>query len=250
MRATTACRAQISSALPGLPGPHAGALQGPRRARGDAGAVASALRRVLPALAEPLSLLEVAGAARGRPLHLRTFLVLGQRPPFRTAPRDLPRPRNHAPPPGGPRAPLQLPGRGGRARRAPPLSWSGTSPGTSPAECWPTASPGWPALRAGARWWCPFSCNSRGVCPSCNARRAHETAVQLVERVRSVAAGFLCVMGLPVALALADVQRPATAAAPASITESAPESMHVAQAGSDVGPASDEALLAMSPASR
>ena len=136
MRATTACRAQISSALPGLPGPHAGALQrphagalqGPRRARGDAGAVASALRRVLPALAEPLSLLEVAGAARGRPLHLRTFLVLGQRPPFRTAPRDLPRPRNHAPPPGGPRAPLQLPGRGGRARRAPPLRGAGLRP--------------------------------------------------------------------------------------------------------------------------
>lgn len=69
-------------------------------------------------------------------------------------------------------------------------------------------------------------------------------------RVRSVAAGFLCVMGLPVALALADVRPPATAAAPASITESAPESMHVAQAGSDVGPGSDEALLAMSPASR
>jgi len=69
-------------------------------------------------------------------------------------------------------------------------------------------------------------------------------------RVRSVAAGFLCVMGLPVALALADVQPRATAAAPASITESAPESMHVAQAGSDVGPGSDEALLAMSPASR
>lgn len=68
-------------------------------------------------------------------------------------------------------------------------------------------------------------------------------------RVRSVAAGFLCVMGLPVALALADVRPPATAA-PASITESAPESMHVAQAGSDVGPGSDEALLAMSPASR
>ncbi len=68
-------------------------------------------------------------------------------------------------------------------------------------------------------------------------------------RVRSVAAGFLCVMGLPVALALADVQ-PAQAAAAPAITESAPASMHVAQAGSDVGPGSDEALLAMSPSSR
>jgi hypothetical protein len=29
----------------------------------------------------------------------------------------------------------------------------------------------------------PFSCKSRGVCPSCNARRAHDTAHHLVERV-------------------------------------------------------------------
>ena len=29
----------------------------------------------------------------------------------------------------------------------------------------------------------PFSCKSRGVCPSCNARRAHDTALHLVERV-------------------------------------------------------------------
>jgi hypothetical protein len=64
-------------------------------------------------------------------------------------------------------------------------------------------------------------------------------------RVRSVAAGFLCVMGLPVALALADVQ-PSETAAVASITESVPASIHVAQAGSDVGPGSDEALLAAS----
>jgi hypothetical protein len=28
-----------------------------------------------------------------------------------------------------------------------------------------------------------FSCKGRGVCPSCNARRAHVTAVHLVERV-------------------------------------------------------------------
>ena len=68
-------------------------------------------------------------------------------------------------------------------------------------------------------------------------------------RVRSVAAGFLCVMGLPVALALADVQPTETAAVPA-ITESVPASMHVAQSGSDVGPGSDEALLAMSPTVR
>jgi hypothetical protein len=38
---------------------------------------------LLPALAEPLSLLEVAGADRGTLIHLRALLVLGQRPPFR-----------------------------------------------------------------------------------------------------------------------------------------------------------------------
>jgi hypothetical protein len=68
-------------------------------------------------------------------------------------------------------------------------------------------------------------------------------------RVRSVAAGFLCVMGLPVALALADVQPSEVAAAPA-ISEYVPASLHVAQAGSDVGPGSDEALLVTSPSSR
>ena len=67
-------------------------------------------------------------------------------------------------------------------------------------------------------------------------------------RVRSVAAGFLCVMGLPVALALADVQPTEVASAP-SISEYVP-AMHLAQAGSDVGPGSDEAALVMSPASR
>ena len=64
-------------------------------------------------------------------------------------------------------------------------------------------------------------------------------------RVRSVAAGFLCVMGLPVALALADVQPAETSSAPA-VTESAPAAFHAANSGVDVGPGSDEALLAMS----
>lgn len=68
-------------------------------------------------------------------------------------------------------------------------------------------------------------------------------------RVRSVAVGFLCVMGLPVALALADVQ-PAEIAAGPVVTESAPVSFHAAQAGIDVGPGSDEALLATSPVNR
>jgi hypothetical protein len=68
-------------------------------------------------------------------------------------------------------------------------------------------------------------------------------------RVRSVAAGFLCVMGLPVALALADVQ-PSEVAVASAVTEWVPASMHVAQAGSDVGPGSDEAQLAMSPTDR
>ena len=68
-------------------------------------------------------------------------------------------------------------------------------------------------------------------------------------RVRSVAAGFLCVMGLPVALALADVQPTEVAEAPA-VTEWVPASMHIAQAGLDVGPGSDEALLVGSPSGR
>jgi hypothetical protein len=68
-------------------------------------------------------------------------------------------------------------------------------------------------------------------------------------RVRSVAAGFLCVMGLPVALALADVQPQPTVSAP-SFHDSAPTSMHIAQAGTDIGPGADEALLAMAPSSR
>jgi hypothetical protein len=68
-------------------------------------------------------------------------------------------------------------------------------------------------------------------------------------RVRSVAAGFLCVMGLPVALALADVQPSETAAAPQGITEWVPAA-HVAQAGEDVGPGADEALLVTAPSNR
>ena len=38
---------------------------------------------LLPALAEPLSLVEVARAGRGTLIHLRALLFLGQRPPFR-----------------------------------------------------------------------------------------------------------------------------------------------------------------------
>ena len=68
-------------------------------------------------------------------------------------------------------------------------------------------------------------------------------------RVRSVAAGFLCVMGLPVALALADVQPTEAASVTPVISEYVP-ALHVAQAGSDVGPGSDEAALAMAPSGR
>ena len=68
-------------------------------------------------------------------------------------------------------------------------------------------------------------------------------------RVRSVAAGFLCVMGLPVALALADVQPTETARVTPAVSEWVP-ALHVANAGSDVGPGADEAALAMSPADR
>ena len=68
-------------------------------------------------------------------------------------------------------------------------------------------------------------------------------------RVRSVAAGFLCVMGLPVALALADVQPSETPTNTPAITEWVPAA-HVAQAGVDVGPGADEALLVAAPSNR
>ena len=68
-------------------------------------------------------------------------------------------------------------------------------------------------------------------------------------RVRSVAAGFLCVMGLPVALALADVQPSGTAVNTPAVTEWVPAA-HIAQAGLDVGPGADEALLVTAPSNR
>ena len=68
-------------------------------------------------------------------------------------------------------------------------------------------------------------------------------------RVRSVAGGFLLVMGLPVALALADADSSAPEQAGIFAVEQV-QSFHVAQSGVDVGPGSDEALLAMVPAAR
>jgi hypothetical protein len=67
-------------------------------------------------------------------------------------------------------------------------------------------------------------------------------------RIRSVAAGFLCVMGLPVALALADAHSPAVERPAAAVQTE--ESVHFAQAEFDIGPGSDEALLATLPVSR
>jgi hypothetical protein len=69
-------------------------------------------------------------------------------------------------------------------------------------------------------------------------------------RIRSVAAGFLCVMGLPIALALADVSTPATQAAAAVVDSEPVQHFHAAQAQFDVGPGSDEALVAALPESR
>jgi hypothetical protein len=68
-------------------------------------------------------------------------------------------------------------------------------------------------------------------------------------RVRSVAAGFLCVMGLPVALALADVQPAEAASMAPTVTEWTP-ALHVANADTDVGPGNDEAALVSSPSLR
>ncbi|HEY1907094.1 MAG TPA: hypothetical protein VGG91_13695 [Myxococcaceae bacterium] len=68
-------------------------------------------------------------------------------------------------------------------------------------------------------------------------------------RVRSVAAGFLCVMGLPVALALADVQPSETAATSQGYSEWVPAA-RIAQAGEDVGPGADEGALVGAPSAR
>lgn len=64
----------------------------------------------------------------------------------------------------------------------------------------------------------------------------------------NVTGGFLCVTGL-VTLAMAAGHPSPTSTAP-SFSEWAPPSMHVAEAGVDVGPGSDEALLVTSPESR
>ncbi len=94
--------------------------------------------------------------------------------------RPSPRRRGHRLAPGGARPPRQLSPRRptGAVSRA---SWSGTSAGTLAAECWPTASPGWPALRAGARCWSPSRASPEGCVPP--ATRAGRTAIHLVERV-------------------------------------------------------------------
>ncbi|PTL76534.1 transposase zinc-binding domain-containing protein [Vitiosangium sp. GDMCC 1.1324] len=52
---------------------------------------------------------------------------------------------------------------------------------TRPNWCW-----GGPVVRCESckdELLVAFSCKGRGVCPSCNAKRAHVTAVHLVERV-------------------------------------------------------------------
>lgn len=64
-------------------------------------------------------------------------------------------------------------------------------------------------------------------------------------RVRNVVAAFLCVTGL-FTLAMAGVRSSPKTATP-SYTQWIPPSMHEAEAGVDVGPGSDEALLVASP---
>ncbi len=69
-------------------------------------------------------------------------------------------------------------------------------------------------------------------------------------RVRGVAAAFLCVTGL-VTLAVAGVHPAPGPQGGTAAVESAwvPPGMHEAEAGVDVGPGSDEALLVGSPVS-
>ena len=67
-------------------------------------------------------------------------------------------------------------------------------------------------------------------------------------RIRSVAAGFFCVMGLPMALALADVRSPAAEQRTAAVQTE--QSVHYAQAQSDFGAGEDEAMVAALPVAR
>jgi hypothetical protein len=88
----------------------------------------------------------------------------------------------HRPAPERPRPPLELPRRGRRAGRTPSLR--GARFHSLPRMR--VLAHGFARLAcAGCRAEAlvPFSCKSRGVCPSCNARRAQDTAIHLVERV-------------------------------------------------------------------
>jgi hypothetical protein len=76
-------------------------------------------------------------------------------------------------------------------------------------------------------------------------QRDMRTEINGVTRVRDIVVGFLLATGL-FTLALAGGHPPPGAAA-SSVTEWVPSSMHVAEAGADVGPGSDEALLVTSP---
>jgi hypothetical protein len=66
-------------------------------------------------------------------------------------------------------------------------------------------------------------------------------------RVRSVAAGFIYLMAIPLALALGHVQSKSNPVAAPIGTGSVPASIHEAQSGVDIGPGSDEGLLAKHP---
>jgi hypothetical protein len=71
------------------------------------------------------------------------------------------------------------------------------------------------------------------------------TEINGVTRLRDIVVGFLLATGL-FTLALAGGPPPPARQA-SSVTEWVPSSMHVAEAGVDVGPGSDEALLVTSP---
>lgn len=77
-----------------------------------------------------------------------------------------------------------------------------------------------------------------------------ERTDKVSKRIWTVAAGFFCLMGLPMALALGDLHASvASARSPGAVilTEEAP--VHSAQAQFDVGPGEDEARLATLPVS-
>ncbi|MBK6847470.1 MAG: transposase zinc-binding domain-containing protein [Proteobacteria bacterium] len=72
----------------------------------------------------------------------------------------------------------------------------------------PTGAPGCTALHAATTCSCPFSCKSRGICPSCQGRRMGELAATLVDTLPPALPYRQWVFTYPHALRRAMAQEP------------------------------------------